>query len=215
MNLLPKSDLVTYYYYSGRLGLYELRISDAQAIFSNAFDMCNYTQTNNIKIILEYLIPLNLFFGKIPNLEILEKNDLLIYSDLIKSYKQGDIKMFENSLDCLEDRLIQLGTFLIVDKLRGFVFRNLIKNIYKIFEEELNKKKNPFVSIELIYNVLKNVFGYDNYEIEELELYLNSVIYKGLISGYIHNKDKVIVFSKKCPFPKLADVLKNNYNKII
>ncbi len=211
---MPKSDLVTYYYYSGRLGLYELKISESQKIFSYAFDICNIEHKGNLKLILEYLIPLNLFFGKIPNHETLVKYDLTIYSDLINSYKRGNIKNFEEALNNLEDRLIQLGTFLIMDKLRGFVFRNLIKIIYKIFEEDLNQMKFAVISIELVFNVMKNIYDYDNYDIEELELYLNSVIYKGLIGGYIHNKDKVIVFSKKCPFPNLNEVLDKNYNKI-
>ncbi len=215
LKLIPQSDLVTYYYYSGRLGLYELKIIDAQRIFSNAFDICHIAHKPNLKLLLEYLIPLNLFFGKIPSLQILEKYELKGYSDIIQAYKRGDINKFEEALNSLEERLIQLGTFLIVDKLRGFVFRNLIRIVYKVFEEELSQSKFAVISIELLYNVLRNVFGYDYYDLEELELYLNSVIYKGLIAGYIHSKNKVIVFSKKNPFPNLAEVLEKNYNRII
>jgi len=214
-SLLPKSDVVTYFYYSGRLGLYELKLSEARKIFSNAFEICDISQKNNLKLILEYLIPLNLFFGKIPEKDLLKKYDVYEYCDLIDSYKIGDMRKFEEALDQLENRLIQLGTFLIVDKLRGFVFRNLIRKVYKIFEKEISERKNPIMHIELIYKVLKNVYNYDNYDMEELELYLNSVIFKGLIGGYIHTKDKVIVFSKKNPFPNLAEVLEKNYNKII
>lgn len=216
LDLIPKSDLVTYYYYSGRLGLYELHISDAQKILSYAFNICNVDSFNNIKLILEYLIPLNLFFGKIPTIQVLEKYDLLLYSNLIQAYKLGNIKDFEKSLDEVEDRLIQLGTFLIIDKLRGYVFRNLIKNIYRIFENDLiDQSKFPCIKIEAIHIILKNVYEYENYDLEELELYLNTVIYKGLIKGYIHNKLKKIVFSLKCPFPKLSEVIENNYSKII
>jgi len=215
LNLMPKSDLVTYYYYSGRLALYELKISEARKIFANAFDICTFEHRTNLKLILEYLIPLNLFFGKIPNFETLKNYDLVTYWDLIEAYKSGDLKKFEEALEKLEDRLIMLGTFLIVDKLRGYVVRNLIKTIYKIFEEELNQMKFSVISIELVSNVLKNVFGYENYDLDELELYLNSVIYKGLIAGYIHNKDKVIVFSKKNPFPSLGEVLGKYYDRII
>jgi hypothetical protein len=53
--------------------------------------------------------------------------------------------------------------------------------------------------------------------LEELELYLLSVIYKGLINGYIHHQDKVFIFAKNKinPFPKLYETLEKNINKLI
>lgn len=213
---LPKSDVTTFYYYSGRLTLYEIKLVDAHRILTMALNICKSNHFANKRLIIEYLIPLNLFYGIVPNEDFLKQHDLNMYLDLITSYKNGNMAVFEQSIEKLEDRLISLGTFLIVEKLKCYVIRNLIKNIHKNYFSDANNNSNiPIIKIELIQMVLKNVFAYESMDLEELELYIIGVVYKGLISGYVHNVNKVIVFSKKSPFPKLREVFDKNYSKII
>lgn len=217
LDYLPKAEVTTFYYYSGRLSIYELKLIDAQRILTNAFNICKNNQFTNKRLILEYLIPLNLFIGVLPTEEFISTYKLNEYSDLIQSYKNGNLLMFEKSLDTLEDRLITLGTFLIVGKLKAYILRNLIRNIYQSYGDELfvNPNSPPVIKIEVIYNVLKNVIKYTEMDIEELELYILGVLYKGLISGYVHSANKVIVFARKAAFPKMSEAFKSNYNKII
>ena len=111
--------------------------------------------------------------------------------------------------------MISFGTFLIAGKLKPFVLRNLIRNIHISQEEELEKMKAPVIKLEQILNVIKNVYKYEEIDIEELELSVIGVLYRGLIGGYVHHGNKVIVFGKKNPFPDLREVMKNNYSKII
>lgn len=212
---LPKAEVTTFFYYSGKLNLYELRLIEARDILNNAFTLCKSNHIYNKKLILEHLIPLNLFFGVTPSKEMIEKYELISYFNLVNAYQNGDMVKFEDSILNLEERLITLGTFLIVEKLKPFVMRNLVKIIYKTYSEELSRLNQPVIKVELIYEIVKNVIGLTSMDLEELELYLIGVIYKGLISGYIHNNNKVIVFSKKNPFPKLQDVIRTNYSKII
>ena len=70
------------------------------------------------------------------------------------------------------------------------------------------------MELDLVHTILKNVY---NYEIdkEELEINIIGVLYRGLIGGYIHYKNKVIVFGKNNPFPNLKETFNKNYNKII
>jgi hypothetical protein len=211
----PKSEVTTFYYYSGRLALYELNFYRALDIFNKAFEMCKNNHINNKKLIFEYLVVLNLFTGITPTDEIIKKLGLLHYKDLIVGYKSGNMTLFEKSIEKLEGRLINLGTYLIIEKLKPYVMRNLIKIIYQGYSSELAKSNMPIIKIELIHNVFKNVYNYTFMDLEELELYIISVIYKGFITGYIHNINKVLVFSKKNAFPKLSDNFKANYNKII
>jgi nuclear mRNA export protein PCID2/THP1 len=212
---LPKSEVVTYLYYSGRLTLYELKLVDARDILLNALNLCKDDHIPNKKLILEYLIPLNLFFGITPNEKLLSKYNLENYLELISSYKTGNVVKFEEAIQSLEDRLINLGTFLIIEKLKSYVFRNLVRLAYKYFFEDPSSLNKPVMKIQVVYNLLTNVFGMKGISMDELELYIIGTIHKGLISGYVHNNNKVIVFSKKNPFPQLEEVFKNNYNKII
>ena len=90
--------------------------------------------------------------------------------------------------------------------------RNFMKRIHKHFG-------NHVIPLTIVYKILTDVFDYHEMNFEELELYLLSVIYKGLINGYIHHQNKVIVFakisSKINPFPKLSEAFEKNYNKFI
>jgi hypothetical protein len=214
---LPKAEVTTFFYYSGRLSLYELKIAEAHKILSNAFHICKSNHFTNRKLLLEYLIVLNLFYGITPREELLEKYELMDYNKLVIAYKQGNLTEFENAIEVLEDRLITLGTFLIIEKLKCYVMRNFIRNVHKhYFSSSTEGTTNvPIIKIQLLFDLLKNVSKFEQYTFEELELYIIGVIYKGLISGYVHNVNKVIVFSKKAPFPKLGDVFKKNYEKII
>ena len=214
---LPQSENATFSFYQGRLALYELKISDARDVLTRAFELCinnvSPSAKHNAKIIYEYLVPINLFFGIYPKKTEIEIDSN--YFNLSKSVYEGDLGLFSSSLDELEDRMISFGTVLIAGKLKPFVLRNLIRNIHISQEEELEKMKAPVIKLEQILNVIKNVYKYEEIDIEELELSVIGVLYRGLIGGYVHHGNKVIVFGKKNPFPDLREVMKNNYSKII
>ena len=216
---IPSSELCTFSFYQGRLTLYELDLLESQKILNKAFDICLQNINNskscfiNAKLIYEYLIPLNIFFGLLPLEEEIEKFKLdSKYITLVNSIKNGDINKFDKVLDDLEDRFIDLGTFLIIGKFRPYVYRNLIKIIYEFIYDE--SKQTIIMELDLVHTILKNVY---NYEIdkEELEINIIGVLYRGLIGGYIHYKNKVIVFGKNNPFPNLKETFNKNYNKII
>ena len=216
---IPSSELCTFSFYQGRLTLYELDLLESQKILNKAFDICLQNINNskscfiNAKLIYEYLIPLNIFFGLLPLEKEIEKFKLdPKYITLVNSIKNGDVNKFDKVLDDLEDRFIDLGTFLIIGKFRPYVYRNLIKIIYEFIYDE--SKQTIIMELDLVHTILKNVY---NYEIdkEELEINIIGVLYRGLIGGYIHYKNKVIVFGKNNPFPNLKETFNKNYNKII
>ena len=215
---IPQSENATFSFYQGRLSLYELKLAEARDVLNKAFIIAINSKTSsakhNVQLIYEYLIPINLFF-----FIYTKQNSFDIdpnYNSLTQSVLNGDVGQFITAIDSLEERTIALGTFLIVGKLKPFVFRNLIKNVYYSQIEVIEAMKAPFMKLENILKVMKNVYHYeDDMDLEELELNVIGVIYRGLIGGYVHNADKVIVFSKKNPFPELGGVMKNNYSKII
>ncbi len=154
----------------------------------------------------------SLFFGKVPKESYLVQYQLDEYIPFITAYKTGNVKLFEESLEILEERFILLGAFLITEKLKGFVFRNFIRRIYKNYD--FSEMKSPNIKIELIYTILTKVFDYNEMSMEEFEFYLIGIIYRGLILGYIHFDDKTFVFAKdRDPFPKIGAVFEKKYDK--
>ena len=216
---IPSSELCTFSFYQGRLALYELNLIDAQNILTKAFDIClqNINKSNscfnNAKLIFEYLIPLNIFFGLLPSEKEIEKFKLdPKYIILVNSIRNGDVKKFDEVLEDLEDRFIDLGTFLIIGKFRPYVFRNLIKIIYDFIYDGTGGQ--IIMEIDLIHSILKNIYSFD-IDKEELEINILGVLYRSLIGGYVHYKNKVIVFGKNNPFPNLKENFNKSYYKII
>lgn len=211
-----------YNYYTGRMNLYKKDIEKSKLCFEKAFMQIKNVNTKNLdnynvkidyhnkRLVLEYLIVLNLFYGKEPSKQLLSKYNLLEYSNLIKAIKYGDIEMFDNQTLLLEDRMASLGTFLLVEKLKGYVVRNLINRIYNMMD--VQSQQYPKLCLNLLYSIFSKFKYFEDYE--EFEFYLISVLYKGLIKGYIHQEKKELVFSKKNPFPEYKNVLEDNSNRI-
>jgi hypothetical protein len=211
---IPKSEVVTYLYYSGRLAMYEIRLIEAREILLRAYNLCQANHIPNRKLLVEYLIPLNMFSGVLPSQNVLSTYGLENYLPLIESFRRGDILKFENAIESLENRFIALGTFLIIEKLKTYVLRNCIKLIAKCYEDALSLMNNPVIKLEMIQEVMHSCYN-NEISLDELELYLIGAIYKGLIAGYVHNNNKVLILSKKNPFPNLEENFNKNYSKII
>ena len=99
---LPFPVATTYYYYCGRLNLYELNLEDSKKNFEEAFKLMkrhevlviewknNTTQIaqnrhfKNKKVLLEYLIIINLFYGQTPSKTFLKRYNLFEFYGEIK-----------------------------------------------------------------------------------------------------------------------------------
>jgi len=77
---------------------------------------------------------------------------------------------------------------------------------------DVQSQQYPKLCLNLLYNIFSKFKYFEDYE--EFEFYLISVLYKGLIKGYIHQEKKELVFSKKNPFPEYKNVLEDNSNRI-
>lgn len=236
---MRSSSSLSYYFSIAKLKLLELDIGESRKYFNLAFKamlklkhihtkkelihVCpesQLTSDNSFKshlknksLILEYLLILNLFYGQLVSHDTLKKYKLLDYYGLLCAFASGDISKFDGETQKLEERLINAGTFLIVEKLKAYTIRILVQRIFSELREEITKNQHHILKLSLIYEIA-NKSGYF-LDFEDFEFYMISVIHKGLIKGYIHNEKKEIVFSKANPFPQLSEVFELNMNKII
>lgn len=250
-NKLDMMSQINFYFYYGKLMLFEMQIDDSKHYFQLGFGLFesglnnissnrlsdsssilnnNLTYFNKITI-LEYLLVLSLFTGKVLSSSFLVKYNLTHYSNFLFAYQTGDLLLFDEEIEKLKIRFVELGLFLVVVKLKAYVLRNLIYQIYYMNKDEMEKMKFPILKIDDIYNIYNeyktykhssnnknNINNCSECEItsqEEMEFSVLSIIHKGLIKGYVHYNKKEIVFSKKNPFPKLDEVFNENKYKII
>ncbi|KAK6236464.1 hypothetical protein SCA6_011801 [Theobroma cacao] len=196
----PRRDKVTYMYYTGRLEVFNENFPAADHKLSYALTHCNPLREANIRMILKYLIPVKLSLGILPNAWLLEKYNLLEYSNVVQALKRGDLRLLRHALQEHEDRFLRSGVYLVLEKLELQVYQRLVKKIY-IIQKQKDPSKAHQLKLEVIVKALKWLEM--DMDLDEVECIMTILIYKNLVKGYFAHKSKVVVLSKQDPFPKL------------
>ncbi|CAL0330308.1 unnamed protein product [Lupinus luteus] len=196
----PKRDKVTYMYYTGRLEVFNENFPAADHKLSYALKHCNPQSEANIRLILKHLIPVKLSIGILPKDRLLEKYNLLEYSNIVQALRRGDLRLLRCALQDHEDRFLRSGVYLVLEKLELQVYQRLVKKIH-IIQKQRDPSKAHQVKLEVIVKALK--WLEIDMDVDEVECIMAILIYKNLVKGYFAHKSKVVVLSKQDPFPKL------------
>lgn len=191
----PVSHVVTYRFFVGRVEMFESRYDTALNHLTFAYEKCPPKFFRNKRLILLYLVPVNLSFGKFPSSKLLEKYKLGPLIPLCRSIKLGDLKSFNKSLKFHADWLIHKGIFLILEKLKLITYRNLFRKI-------VNTLNTTQVKLSYFVEILQWL-GEDT-DTAEVECILANLIYSRKIKGYISHSKSCLVVSVKDAFPKLS-----------
>ncbi|KAJ0531920.1 putative proteasome component (PCI) domain, winged helix-like DNA-binding domain superfamily [Helianthus annuus] len=196
----PVRDKVTYMYYTGRLEVLNENFPAADHKLSYALKHCDPQSEANIRMILKYLVPVKLSIGILPKKSLLEKYNLVEYSDIVLAMRRGDLRLLRHALEQHEDRFLRSGVYLVLEKLELQVYQRLVKKIY-IIQKQKDPSKAHQIKLEMIVKALKWLKM--EMDLDEVECIMSILIYKNLVKGYFAHKSKVAVLSKQDPFPKL------------
>lgn len=203
LELFPKSQTVTYKFYLGRLLIMEEKYPEAEACLEYALRHCHKDTQGNRRRILQFLVPVKLLLGKFPHPKLLQKYHFPQFQAIATAIRRGDLKAFNDNLVRHEDFFIRKGIFLILEKLRKFVYRNLIRKVYQYGQRDESHKRKaliPLTTIRCAF-VVNGVPVAEN-DFDEIECILANLVYKGLIKGYISHGNCMIVSKKTNPFPR-------------
>jgi hypothetical protein len=203
LKLYPKSVLVTYEYFAGRMALYSMNYIDAEQLLLNALKSCYGKAERNKKLILRYLIPVEMLMGGYCSKRILSKYKLMEYVAISEAVRKGNLRLFNERFEEYEELFINKGVYLIMGKLKSVVYRNLIKRVVKIIGGLIQIKLAEF---QKVFSKLTD----EEVDLNETECIIANLIYKGWIKGYISHEKSTVVLSKKEAFPKIRDVFKSN-----
>jgi len=208
----PPSQTVAYQFYQGRLLIFEESYEKAEKYLDLAFVHCHRQARSNKRRILQYLIPVKLLLGKFPQVKLLEKYNLLQFKDLVDSVRRGHLKLFNDSLETHQEFFIRKGIFLMLEKLKTTIYRNLFRRVYRFCQTEESIVKKTQLPLTVLQAALRvNGIEMDS---DELECILANLIYQGSIKGYIAHK-RCVVLSKQDPFPAVsASTASDNHNTI-
>lgn len=196
MPLFPVSEKVTYNYFLGMRSMYESDYKKAEAELEYSFLHCSKKSFKNKRLILIFLIPVKMILGHMPKESILEKYNLQIFSPVIQSVKEGNIRSFDASLKSGSVFFWKFGVFLILEKLRNILYRNIFKKIYLI----LNSIRIPMETFKVILEKLQD----KPISMDEVHCIVANLIYDNRIRGYISLQHQKLVVSKQNPFPPLS-----------
>jgi hypothetical protein len=188
-------DMVTYRYYVGRLNMFEDQYEAAEEDLEYALAHCHKDAQGNKKRILRYLLAVKLLRGRLPTQALLQKYDLKEFVPLVQGILQGNLLIFNDGLVQYQDLFIRRGTYLLLEKCKTVCYRNLFKRVHLI----LGKHQIPLDQVARTFKWLGMPI-----DLDEVECILANLIFRGYVRGYISHAKRVLVLSKREPFPKAA-----------
>ncbi|XP_066259386.1 PCI domain-containing protein 2 homolog [Euwallacea similis] len=189
------SQQIAYRYFVGRKAMFDSDYKAADKYLSYAFENCHKQCRKNKRLILIYLVPVKMLLGYFPNRKVLEKYDVLEFSELVEAVCQGNLKRFDEIMEKHESFFIDSGIYLIIDKLKIIAYRNLFKKVYMI----LNTHQIPVESLQTALQFLDQ-----DVDLDETQCIVANLINEGRIKGYISHQHRKVVVSKQNPFPPLT-----------
>ncbi|GAM25401.1 hypothetical protein SAMD00019534_085760 [Acytostelium subglobosum LB1] len=192
LDTYPIKQCITYRFFVGRLAAFDGDFVKAREFLLFSFNQCPSDNQKNKRLILLYLIPMQLSQCIFPKQSLLIKHGLHQFVGIVKGMKTGDIKQFNECLSSNQNYFIQKGIYLIIEKLKNIVYRNLFKKIYLI-------NGNARVPIGHFVTALKWAEN-ETVDVDEAECIISNLIYNGYIKGYISHKVG-LVLSPTNPFP--------------
>lgn len=120
---------MAYHFLRARLALLDTNYADADAFLGYAFRHCPPTSPRNQRTVLAYMVPVKLNLGLLPRPGLLERYQLAEFVDLVAALRDGDFRRYQAELDAHQDEFITRGVYIILEKLKLFVYRNFFKKM--------------------------------------------------------------------------------------
>mmetsp|Transcript_24068 Transcript_24068/g.39552 ORF Transcript_24068/g.39552 Transcript_24068/m.39552 type:complete len:406 (-) Transcript_24068:675-1892(-) len=196
--VFPIAQKVTYKFFVGRLAMYEDSYKKAETDLMYAFENCTKSSYKNKRLILLYLVPVRLVMGYIPSARLLTKYNLPQYQRVAESIRIGNLLEFNDSMAEHHELFVRHGVFLILERAKVIVYRNLFKQTIKI-------SGTVRIPLSVVATVLQ-LMGEDM-PVDEIECILCNLIYQGFIKGYISHQKSFLVVSRSNAFPNIFSLL--------
>jgi len=198
LKAFPCCDVVIYKFYVGRLNMFEDRLEDARECLRYALRYTPLSQKKNRQLILSSLVPIEMCQGILPNDALGKKYGLQVFTQLGNAVRVGNLRDFNNLFEENKPSFIKLGVYLVIEQLKGMVYRNLFKRFHVITD-------STRISIETFQAVLRWLG--EDVEVDEIECILANLIFQNKVKGYLSHQKRILVVGKNDPFPS-ASVIK-------
>lgn len=202
MGALPKALGVTFSFLWGKHCVMDGNVVEAEVRLGWAFAQCPLEDAANRRRILVYLVPCRMRLGRFPPRKLLENHGLSGLASIAAAVSDGDSRRFTRELESQEEELIRAGTYLVVEKLKLLVFRNLCRKVRDHIAASLEAAGKVDQRHKQDLRPYEQAFKWqDDCDADETVCILANLIYIGAIRGYMSDEHQKIIFSKDNPFP--------------
>ncbi|CAJ1385000.1 unnamed protein product, partial [Effrenium voratum] len=198
---LPKSLLVTLYFLWGKHSVMAGNVEEADEKLRKALALCPPKARGNRRRILSYLIPCRLRLGHYPTKGLLERNGLGSLVGIVAATATGNVRRFNQELEHQEAEFINLGTYLVFEKLKLVVFRNLVRHVFVLRSTSLEGPQMVKQDLAPFERALR---WQDGCTQTETLCLLAHLMYVGAVRGYLSDAHRKVVFSKDRAFPPVS-----------
>ncbi|KAJ1652179.1 hypothetical protein IWQ61_007423 [Dispira simplex] len=204
LTLFPKSEQVTYRYFAGRSFLFQHRIHDAERELARALAECTLRPSafRNRRTIFFHLVIARVILGKAPHPMLLKKYGYQeLFGPLIAAVRQGWIRQFEQHCEQIQDALLPTASYLLLrERCQVLLYRNLFRRVFLITRPPVSQKVS-FVKLEDMLHAARLSTQDTDLDLDDMECLLASMISQGYVRGNINLQRKLVVLSKRDPFP--------------
>ncbi|CAJ1350409.1 unnamed protein product [Effrenium voratum] len=208
---LPKSLLVTLYFLWGKHSVMAGNVEEADEKLRKALALCPPKARGNRRRILSYLIPCRLRLGHYPTKGLLERNGLGSLVGIVAATATGNVWILTLVVACAtsapeelehqEAEFINLGTYLVFEKLKLVVFRNLVRHVFVLRSTSLEGPQMVKQDLAPFERALR---WQDGCTQTETLCLLAHLMYVGAVRGYLSDAHRKVVFSKDRAFPPVS-----------
>ncbi|KAJ3295694.1 COP9 signalosome (CSN) subunit [Borealophlyctis nickersoniae] len=206
LDQFPIADQVTFKYYTGMLAFYDEQYKKAEECLSFALKRCKAKGPDtkrlakNKMLILNYLIPTRLLCGTLPHPTLFEKYPIVhrLYGNFVLAIRNGDVRLYDESLSKKQRELIRRGTWLAVERARIVAVRVLFRKTWIIHDRTTRVPMAAFRQAMQLAGT--------EVDLDEVQCMLAIMIDRGYLKGYLSFEKQTVVLKNEGPFPPVASV---------
>ena len=163
--------------------------------------------------------------GVFPSAQIAAVYGLPEYLALSQAIIQGNLVSYHQIMAANSALFIQHGVYLVLEKTKMLLYRNLFKRIYIVNEKntrinllwleaginiqlEALQQQAMNTSTSSSNHTSLNLLEIENTDLDEIECLLSNLIFQNRMKGYISHEKRFLILSKVDPFPSSAVIKK-------
>lgn len=192
-SVYPNNEVVEFMFNRGKINAIYSKLGPAQKDLLYAFHHTPFIEKNNRRLILAYLVPVQMCLGQLPTLDLINKYNLGMYQYLSLAIQQGNLALYDESLESNQFLFIKLGLFDLVIKARQLVFLQILKAVHSTWGDSK-------VPTTLFHEAISK---HGEFDFLHAETIIASLIKNGFVKAYMSHPLQKIAFSQANPFPTI------------